>query len=326
MFAQRYKHVLVTGGAGFIGSHLAEALLDGGCAVTVLDDLSTGSWDNIAHLEKREGFRAIIASADDRELLAAEIPRHDFVFHLASAVGVKNIVDHPVNTVQSIFGPTEAVLHFCARYRRPFLLTSTSEVYGKSEAIPFREEADTVMGPTEKRRWAYACAKALDEFLALAHHHETRLPVYIVRLFNTVGPRQTGQYGMVLPTFVKKALAGEPLLVHGDGEQQRCFCSVLDVVQGLLKVPLCQEAVGRVVNLGSQEEVSMKELARRVIQLTGSRSEVRLVSYESVFGGGFDDMRRRVPDLTRARALIGWAPRHALDDIIRQVAGGLKGA
>jgi UDP-glucose 4-epimerase len=325
MFSKRYKHVLVTGGAGFIGSHLTEALLNEGCAVTIVDDLSTGRWENISHLEGLEGFRAIISSADDRDLLAAEMPRHDFVFHLASAVGVRNIVEHPVHTVQSIFGPTEAVLHFCARYRRPFLLTSTSEVYGKSEAIPFREESDTVMGPTEKRRWAYACAKALDEFLALAYHHETRLPVYVVRLFNTVGRRQTGQYGMVLPSFVKRALAGEALLVHGDGEQQRCFCSVLDIVQGLLRVALCKEAVGRVVNLGSQDEVSMKALARRVVELTNSKSEIRIVPYSEVYGEGFDDMRRRVPDLGRAKALVDWAPRYGLDDIIRQVIDGTQG-
>ena len=323
MFSERYRNVIVTGGAGFIGSYLVEALISEGSTVTIIDDLSTGAWENIGHLSDHPRFRAVIASADDSDLMSHEVPRSDFVFHLASAVGVKNIVDHPVRTVTSIFEPTAVVLELCARYRKPSLLTSTSEVYGKSSEIPFREDGDVVMGPTEKRRWAYACAKALDEFLALAHHHETQLPVYIVRLFNTVGVRQTGQYGMVLPNFIRRALSREPLLVHGDGEQRRCFCSVVDVVRALLTIPLCSKAMGQVINIGSQEEISMKDLAHKVVRLCESSSEIKHVSYEDVYGSGFDDMRRRIPDLERAKRLVGWEPTVSLDDIIRQVAASL---
>jgi UDP-glucose 4-epimerase len=320
-----YRSVLITGGAGFIGSHLADRLVGEGITVTIVDDLSTGRWSNIAQLDGRPGFRAIIASAAERSLLEQEVPRHDVVFHLASAVGVKLIIEHPVRTVDVIYQTTDAVLATCSRYRRPVLLTSTSEVYGKSVDVPFREDADVVMGPTEKRRWAYACAKALDEFLGLAHYYETHLPVFIVRLFNTVGPRQTGQYGMVLPTFVRQALAGEPITVYGDGQQRRCFGSVFDVIEGLARIPDRPACAGRVINLGSQEEVSMLELAHRVIAATGSASTIRMVPYDEAYGAGFDDMRRRVPDITRARDLIGWAPTRSLDDIIRSVVDDQRG-
>src|SRR4051794_8260949 len=239
-----YDRVLVTGGAGFIGSHLCEALLREGRSVTVIDDLSSGRWTNIDHLQRHTGFRVIVASATEAELVTNEVASHDLVYHLASAVGVKLIIDQPVKTVETIFHGTDVVLAACARFHRPVLITSTSEVYGKSEAIPFREDADVVMGPTEKRRWAYACAKALDEFLALAHYYQTLLPVFIVRLFNTVGPRQTGQYGMVVPSFVAQALEDKPLTVYGDGSQRRCFCSVHDVVGGLLRLPRNEEAAG----------------------------------------------------------------------------------
>ncbi|MDR1963927.1 MAG: NAD-dependent epimerase/dehydratase family protein, partial [Planctomycetaceae bacterium] len=234
------KNYFVTGGAGFIGSHLAEALLNAGHCVTVIDDLSTGRWENIAQLESKsfaKRFRVIIASVDDPRLMEQEIPKHDFVYHLASAVGVKLIIDRPVETVQRIVRTTDTLVESCARYRRPLLLTSTSEVYGKSETVPFQEESDVVMGSTSKRRWAYASAKMLDEFLVLAHYYQSCLPVYIVRLFNTVGPRQSGQYGMVLPRFVTAAKRNEPLEIYGDGNQQRCFCSVFDVVEALLRFP-----------------------------------------------------------------------------------------
>ncbi|MFW3170390.1 NAD-dependent epimerase/dehydratase family protein [Geodermatophilus sp. CPCC 206100] len=316
-----HEKVLVTGGAGFVGSHLCEALLREGRSVTVIDDLSTGRWANIDHLKRDPHFRVIMASATERALVTEEVARHDLVYHLASAVGVKLIIEQPVRTVETIFHGTDVVLNACARYHRPVLITSTSEVYGKSERIPFREDADVVMGPTSKRRWAYACAKALDEFLALAHHYQSHLPVYIVRLFNTVGPRQTGQYGMVVPSFVRQALSDRPLTVYGDGTQRRCFCSVHDVVDGLLRLPANEAAAGQVVNLGTQEEISILGLAERVIDLCGSRSTIDFVPYEEAYGAGFDDMMRRVPDTRRAAELIGWDPAWRLDDIIQEIAG-----
>jgi UDP-glucose 4-epimerase len=316
----RVGQVLITGGAGFIGSHLADALLAGGAAVTVIDNLSTGKWGNIDHLKDHPNFRAIIASCEDRALVEAEVARSEVVYHMASAVGVKLVIERPVETVETIFHGTDVVLKAASRFRRPVLLTSTSEVYGKSEAIPFREDDDVVMGPTSKRRWAYACAKALDEFLALAHYHQTNLPVFIVRLFNTVGPRQTGQYRMVLPTFVRQALRGDPITVYGDGTQRRCFCSVLDVVDALKRLPFTPAAAGKVVNVGSQEEVTVRELAERVKARCRSDSEIRTISYDAAYGPGFDDMMRRVPDLTRVKQLVGWRPRLDLNAIIDQVS------
>lgn len=319
-----FASALITGGAGFIGSHLAEALLRRGQRVTVIDDLSTGRWANIEHLATHPSFRVLIADAAERELLEREVPQHDVVYHLASAVGVKLIIDQPVKTVDTIYQTTDAVLWACRRYRRPVVITSTSEVYGKSTDVPFREDTDVVMGPTEKRRWAYACAKALDEFLGLAHYYETKLPVFVVRLFNTVGPRQTGQYGMVLPTFVGQALRGDPITVYGDGEQRRCLCSVHDVVDALERLPTVGAAAGRVINLGSQEEISMLELARKVIAATGSTSTIEMVPYEKAYGAGFDDMRRRVPDLRRAAEILDWAPRRSLAEIITSVIDDLR--
>ena len=316
MAARRF---LITGGAGFIGSHLAEALLSEGAQVTVIDNLSTGTWSNIDHLKDHPSFRAIIAPCEEAGLVEAEVAQSDVVYHLASAVGVKLVIERPVETIGTIFHGTDVVFRAASRYRKPVLLTSTSEVYGKSEAIPFREDADVVMGPTSKRRWAYACAKALDEFLALAHYYQTHLPVFIVRLFNTVGPRQTARYGMVLPTFVRQALRGEPIVIYGDGTQRRCFCSVADVVEALKKLPHTPAAAGTVVNIGSQEEVSIRSLAERVKAHCGSASEIQTLSYDAAYGPGFDDMQRRIPDLSRVEGLIGWRPRHNLDAIIEQV-------
>src|SRR5918997_1969805 len=266
------RNVLITGGAGFIGSHLSEALLEKGCGITVIDDLSTGKWSNVDHLEQDPNFRIIITSAADSDLLEQEVPQLDFVYHLASAVGVKLIIEEPVKTIETIFHSTDLVLKACSKYRRAMLITSTSEVYGRSEALPFREGQDIVMGPTEKRRWAYACAKALDEFLALAHFYQSLLPVYVVRLFNTVGPRQTGQYGMVLPSFVRQALAEEPITVFGDGTQSRSFTYVGDVVDALLKLAAEPRAIGEVFNIGNTGEVTITELAEKVKAMTGSRS------------------------------------------------------
>lgn len=318
------RSVLITGGAGFIGSHLAEALLETGARVTIIDDLSTGRWSNVEHLKGNPKVRVIVASADERKVVEKEVARHDLVYHLASAVGVKLIIDQPVRTVETIFRATDVVLKACSRYRRPMVLTSTSEVYGKSTAIPFEESADVVMGATEKRRWAYACAKALDEFLALAHFYETSLPVFVVRLFNTVGPRQSGQYGMVLPTFVQQALEGRPLTVYGDGNQRRCFCSVHDVVDGLVKLPDAEDAAGKVVNLGSQEMVTITQLAERVAKLCGSASPIEYIPYEKAYGPGFDDMQVRLPDLRRAERLIAWRPKYSLDEIILEIAASLR--
>jgi UDP-glucose 4-epimerase len=319
----KHAKILITGGAGFIGSHLTEELLSGDLTVTVIDNLSTGNWSNLDHLSHNKRLRVIVASAADPRLLEKEVPRHDFVYHLASAVGVKLIIDQPVHTVQNIVETTEVVMNMCSKYRRPVLLTSTSEVYGKSNAIPFREDSDIVMGATSKRRWAYACAKALDEFLVLAHSYETNLPVFIVRLFNTVGPRQTGRYGMVLPNLIEQALSGKPMSVYGSGRQSRCFCSVHDVVSALTRFLERPGAAGKVVNVGTDEEITILELAERIKQLTGSRSEIQLIPYEQAYGPGFDDMMRRVPDLTRAEELLGWAPKRKLNDIIAEIASTL---
>jgi UDP-glucose 4-epimerase len=318
--------LLLTGGAGFIGSHLADRLVADGHEVMVLDDLSTGRYENVAHLEGRPGFELRVASVTERGLVERLVQDCQAVYHLASAVGVRLVVEQPVRTIETIVNGTDVVLRACARYRRPFLLTSTSEVYGKGTKVPFAEDDDTVMGPTTTRRWAYACAKALDEFLALAHWHETRLPVVVARLFNTVGPRQTGRYGMVVPRFVQQALAGEPLTVYGDGRQSRCFGHVADVVDALARMLHRPEAHGRVFNIGNDEEVSIIELAERVLARTGSRSTIRRVPYNEAYTAGFEDMTRRVPDLTRVRDLMGYRPRRTLDDILDDVIAEARSA
>lgn len=311
--------LLLTGGAGFIGSHLADRFLADGHEVLVLDDLSTGRYENIAHLEGHPGFELRVASVTDRVLVERLVQDCQAVYHLASAVGVRLVVEQPVRTIETIVNGTDVVLRACARYRRPFLLTSTSEVYGKGTKVPFSEDDDTVMGPTTTRRWAYACAKALDEFLTLAHWHETRLPVVVARLFNTVGPRQTGRYGMVIPRFVQQALAGEPLTVFGDGRQSRCFGHVADVVGALAQLLSRPEARGKVFNIGNDEEVSILELAERVRERTGSDSPIRQIPYSEAYTAGFEDMSRRVPNLTRIRGLIGYKPSKTLDDILDDV-------
>lgn len=313
------RKYLITGGAGFIGSHLAEALLKAGNSITVIDDLSTGRWDNIASLESDPSFRVLIAGCDDEPLMREEISKHDFVYHLASAVGVQLIMGKPIESIQRIVRGTDVVVSECSKYRRPILLTSTSEVYGKSDRIPFQEDDDIVMGPSSKRRWSYACAKVLDEFLILAHYYQTSLPVYIVRLFNTVGPRQSAQYGMVLPRFVEQALRNDPITVFGTGDQRRCFSSVADIVRGLVSIQDHPEAIGKVINLGSNEEISMNDLAEKVKKMTHSTSPIVHVEYTKAYGPGFDDMMRRVPSLDRAKDLLDWIPKIKLDSIIRSV-------
>ncbi len=317
---------LITGGSGFIGSHLADLLLasDPACEITLLDDLSTGRYRNIAHLEGHPRVRLLIGSVLNEALLEHTIRDSGPIFHLASAVGVKLILERPVQSIETIVKGTNSVLNLASRYRKPVLIASTSEVYGKSTALPFREDGDQVMGATDKQRWAYASAKALEEFLALAHFRETRLPVMIARLFNTVGPRQTGRYGMVLPTFVRQALTGKPMTVFGDGNQARCFCHVHDVVAALAKLMQTPEARGEVVNIGTDHEVTILQLAQKVKALLKSESEIRIVPYDEAYVDGFEDMHRRVPCLEKAQRLIGYKPMKSLDDCILDAAARVK--
>ena len=309
----------ITGGAGFIGSHLSEALLERGDQVLVLDNLSTGSIDNIRHLKGRAGFEYFIDSVENEPLLAELIDRSDVIFHFAAAVGVKLIVEQPVQTIETNVHGTEVVLKHANKKKKLVVVASTSEVYGKSNNVPFREDSDLVLGPTPKHRWAYACSKAIDEFLALAYWKERKLPVIIVRFFNTVGPRQTGRYGMVIPNFVRQALAGEPITVFGDGEQSRSFTHVSDVVDALIKLVQQPAAIGQVINIGNTQEVTMRQLAERVRELSGSSSPIKLIPYEEAYESGFEDMPRRVPDLSKVAAMIGYTPRHGLDEILVQV-------
>jgi len=310
---------LVTGGAGFIGSHLCEELLERGHEVCVLDDLSTGKFENIEHLDSNPRFRAIIDTVLNEQLVEELTKECDTVFHLAAAVGVKLIVEQPVRTIETNIMGTEVVLNNASRYRRRVLLVSTSEVYGKSERAVFSENDDRVMGPTSASRWSYATTKAVDEFLALAYWRERGLPVVIARLFNVVGPRQTGRYGMVIPRFVEQALRGEPLTVYADGQQTRCFGYVGDVVPVLIDLIESPGAVGEIFNIGSTEEITIEELARKVIALCGSDSVVKFVPYEDVYGEGFEDMHRRVPDITKVRRHIDYSPKSSLDDTIETV-------
>ena len=313
------KRVLITGGAGFIGSHLAEALVTAGQDVVVIDDLSTGSLANIAGLRQRQNFRFIQASVRDAGVLAQAMKSVDFVYHLAAAVGVELVVKSPVYTIEDNVRGTEDVLAAAARAGCGVLVTSTSEVYGKSARECFREDDDLLIGPPTFGRWSYACSKLLDEFLALAYYREKNLPVTIVRLFNTVGQRQTGRYGMVVPRFVQAAVRGEPIKIYGDGRQTRCFCHVSDVVRALVELPRQPEAAGQVFNIGSTEEVSIHDLAQRVQVLSASRSELRLVPYDEAYTKGFEDIRRRVPSVAKIRQFIGWQPTKNLDEILRLV-------
>ena len=317
---------LLTGGAGFVGSHLSEALLDQGHKVEIIDDLSTGYVDNISHLKGRPGFEYVIDSVMNERLTAELIDRADVVFHLAAAVGVKLIVEAPVRTIETNVHGTEVVLKHASKKGKLVVIFSTSEVYGKSTAVPFSEDADLVTGPTSKHRWAYACSKAIDEFLALAYWKEKKLPVIVARLFNTVGPRQTGRYGMVIPNFVRQALTGVPITVYGDGLQRRSFGYVGDVVEALIKLVQEPRAVGEVVNIGNTEEISILDLARRVKTLTGSRSEIIHIPYDEAYEAGFEDMPQRVPDLTKIRRLIGYNPTVGLDEILQRVIAEMRQA
>jgi UDP-glucose 4-epimerase len=317
---QLQMKILITGGAGFIGSHLAEAHIKRKDRVTVIDDLSTGSLDNLRALEKAPHFRFVLGSVSENALLADLVSDADFIYHLAAAVGVELVVHSPVRTIETNIHGTESVLAMANIRKIPVLITSTSEVYGKSEKPVFSEDDDLHLGPTTLGRWSYACSKALDEFLALAYWRERGLPVYIVRLFNTVGPRQTGRYGMVLPRFVGDAMRGKPIKVFGDGKQTRCFCHVSDVVRALMELPQHPRAVGNVFNVGSTEEISILEVAQRVVELTGSKSQIQLIPYDRAYAPGFEDMRRRVPNTEKIHKLIGWKPTVSFSKIIASIA------
>jgi len=311
---------LITGGAGFIGSHLAEALLAKGHRVHVLDDLSTGSIDNVRHLKGDPRFGYTIETCASSSLVAELVDEADIVYHLAAAVGVDLVVESPVRTIETNVHCTEVVLSQASKKRKPVLVASTSEVYGKSTSIPFREDGDLVMGPSTTGRWSYACSKAIDEFLALAYWKERKLPTVVARLFNTVGPRQTGRYGMVVPKLVGQALSGRPMTVFGDGTQTRCFCHVDDVVRALVDVmQIGERAFGEVFNVGSQEEISIFALAERIRTLTGSDSEIELVAYDKAYEKGFEDMPRRYPEISKIEATIGWVPQRSLDEILDSV-------
>jgi UDP-glucose 4-epimerase len=311
--------VLITGGAGFVGSHLAEALLDRGDEVFILDNLSTGSIDNVVHLKSNPKFHYTIDTVSNEPVLAELVDRCDIVVHLAAAVGVKLIVEQPVHTIETNVHGTEVVLKHANKKKKLVLIASTSEVYGKSADVPFREDADLVLGPTSKHRWAYACSKMIDEFLALAYWKERKLPVIVVRLFNTVGPRQTGQYGMVIPNFVRQALAGQPITVFGDGTQSRSFTYVGDVVRAMVALIDEPRAVGQVFNIGNGHEITIRQLADKVKQMTGSSSEIVTVPYERAYEAGFEDMPRRVPDIGRIQALVGYRPTVDLDETLTRV-------
>jgi UDP-glucose 4-epimerase len=310
---------LITGGAGFIGSHLADELLGRGDEVHVVDDLSTGSIDNLRHLKGKPGFGYTIESAANTPVIAELVDGADVVFHLAAAVGVQLIVESPVRTIETNVHCTEVVLAQASKKKKPVFIASTSEVYGKSSALPYREDGDLTLGPTVKGRWSYACSKAIDEFLAIAHWKERKLPTVIGRLFNTVGPRQTGRYGMVISNFVTQALAERPITVFGDGTQRRCFCHVHDVVRALADLMQRDDVYGEVFNIGSDSEIEIRELARKVLETAGSSSEVTYVPYGVAYEEGFADMQRRVPDTTKIREHIGWQPTRSLDQILADV-------
>ncbi len=326
--ASLFQRALITGGAGFIGSHLAEALLAGGYHVTVIDDLSTGRYENIAPLVKHPRFRFAIDSITNQIVLDRLASECDVIFHLAAAVGVMLIVERPVHTIETNVMGTEAVLKAALRYRAKVMIASSSEVYGKGNQTPFREDDDVVLGPTSRSRWAYAASKMVDEFLALAYYREKGLPVVIFRLFNTIGPRQTGQYGMVIPRFLNQALRGEPVTVYGDGSQARCFLHVRDAIEAILALANCPEAIGEVFNVGSIEEVSIVDLAKRVLRIvrderignipTDEKDQLQFIPYDEAYAVGFEDMRRRVPDITKIQKYTGWQPKISLDQALRE--------
>ncbi len=315
---------LITGGAGFIGSHLAERFLQTGHEVLAVDDLSTGSLDNLKNIQDNPKFRFVYDNIRNSETMHVLIEQCDMVFHLAAAVGVQMIVDRPVHTIETNIHGTEVVLEIANKFRTKVLLASSSEVYGKSEAVPFHEDDDTVLGSTKFSRWSYACSKAIDEFLGQAYYEQYGLPVVITRFFNTVGPRQTGQYGMVIPRFVKRALKNEPILIYGTGQQARCFGYVGDVIDGVMALMNHPDAPGRVYNIGSTEEITIEALADKIIKMTASKSEKKFISYEEAYGKPFDDMMRRVPCLDRIKETVGYEPKTSLEQTLKSVIEDIK--
>jgi len=318
------KRILITGGAGFIGSHLSERLLRNGHHVTVLDDFSTGRGENISALVGRDRFELVKDSVESDSVVNQLVGRCDLIYHLASAVGVQLVLDEPVRTIRTTIHGTEVVLDAANRFGKSVLITSSSEVYGKGARVPFHEDDDVVMGPTSTTRYCYAYCKGIDEFLGLAYHKQYGLPMTIVRLFNTVGPRQVGMYGMVMPRFIEAALKGEPLMVNGDGNQTRCFCHVSDVVDALVKLTSTPSAVGRVFNLGGHEEISINDLAKLVLKATKSSSAIQHISYEEAYGHSFVDMARRVPALERIRETIGFSPKLSLEQIVESIVAQMR--
>jgi len=311
--------VLITGGAGFVGSHLADACLARGDEVFILDDLSTGSIDNIEYLKRHPYFHYTIGRVQNAQVTAELVDRVDMVYHLAAEVGVRRVIDSPISTIENNVQATEVVFNAAAKKGKRVLFTSTSEVYGLSTDLPYREDGNIVMGAASKGRWSYACSKALDEFLALAYYHERQMPVTVVRLFNTVGPRQTGHYGMVVPTLVQQAMTGKPMTVYGDGSQSRCFGFVKDVVRALVALMERPEAAGQIYNIGASTEISILDLAKRVKEITGSRSPIVLVPYADAYDSGYQDMPRRIPDTSKLRKLVGFAPTTDIDEIVDSV-------
>jgi UDP-glucose 4-epimerase len=313
-------HALITGGAGFIGSHLSDYLLKLGYQVTIIDNLSTGQFKNIAHLTTNPKFRFAIEDIRNLHITDRYVSECDVVFHLAAAVGVQKIIQEPINTIETNIGGTEVLLKAARRYRKKILIASTSEVYGKGVKFPFEEDDDSLLGPTSKSRWSYAASKAIDEFLGLAYYHEVGLPVVLFRLFNTVGPRQTGQYGMVVPRFVKWALENQPIQVYGDGKQSRCFGNVHDIVDAIYRLSITDEAIGELFNIGSSEEISILGLAQLVKERSGSTSEIEVISYDEAYKDpGFEDFMRRVPSIDKIGRVVGWEPTTSLDDTIDQI-------
>ena len=317
--------VLITGGAGFIGSHLGEAMLARGDSVIVVDDLSTGSLANIEGMRSNPRFEFVRESVRDASTMSLLVDRCDMIFHLAAAVGVQLVVDQPVHTIETNIHGSEVVLKLANKFGRKIIVASTSEVYGKNTKVPFNEDDDTTLGSTRFTRWSYACSKMVDEFLALAYHDQFGLPAIVCRFFNTVGPRQTGQYGMVVPRFVRRAMANEDIQIYGTGRQSRCFCNVADVVGALLRLIDCDKAVGEVINLGATEAITIEELADKVVEMTRSKSAKRFLTYEEAYGRPFDDMLLRVPDLSKIQGLIGYKPKHTLTETLQQVIEYEKG-
>jgi len=311
--------MLITGGAGFIGSHLAEEFLRRNHAVSAVDNLSTGRLENIAHLKGNPDFSFTAGDITDETLMDKMIAESERVFHLAAAVGVKLIIERPVETIETNILGTEIIYKLANKHKKKVIITSTSEVYGKNNEIPFREVDDSVYGPTIKSRWSYACSKAIDEFLGLAYFREKKLPIVIVRLFNTIGPRQTGRYGMVVPTFVQQALLGHPITVFGDGQQARCFGNVKDVIWAMAELAETPEAEGQVFNIGSEELITIKDLAQKTKELCNSKSEIHFIPYEEAYEEGFEDMNRRLPDISKIRNIIGFEPKYNLEQTIRQI-------